>query len=782
METSVTSRRRWLRLKSFIALAGPVLVLASILIAGTPGSPDDTTADIEFGQIDFTHNMVNFGGRTALSLPAAVAVDSVGHLYVADTNNNRVLGWSDAASFTNGAPADLVIGQPDFYTANPNDGTMEGNVNGEGPDSLNLPMAVGVDAQKNLYVVDYFNNRALEYTAPFAACGSFPCVGAPANLVFGTCGAGFTGNNCSGTSADSLAGPKGVAFDSNGNVYIGDSGEGRVLEYDNPLAPGGGTPGTPGAAGDTTADLVFGRDGSFTTANCNGGTEDGDVDGVGPDTLCQPEGIALDSSNNLYIADSDNNRVLEITDPTAGNPSPSTVFSASLVFGQDGSFTSVSCDDGTDPDNVFGLGPDSLCGPQGVAVDTLGNVYVADSQNFRVLEYNTPLNSGSGEPGAGDTIADQVFGQDGSFTTVSSNAGTDAGDVNGLGPDSLFLPQGVAVDSSNNLYVADTQDNRVLEYNRVPEEETTDTSADRELGQIDSVHNITNFGGPSALSLLTAFNTLSGVAVDLSGHVYVADSFNSRVLGWHDAAALTNGAPADLLIGQPDFYTAEYGVSGPDLLFEPGGIAVDPTSENLYIADSGNNRVLEFNQPFAGFTGSPITGLSANLVFGQGGSFTARDCEDDLGEPTADNLCDPQGVALDASGNLYVSDTSNIRVLEYYAPFTGGSHSGTPGFSGDTTADVVFGACGGGFTANDCSGTSADSLSSPEGLALDASGNLYVADSINPNESQSNNRVLEYYAPFTGGSHSGTPGFRAIPPPTWSSGKAAASRRILAAP
>ncbi|MFZ0244129.1 MAG: hypothetical protein WAL68_00455, partial [Candidatus Binatus sp.] len=726
------------------------LVAATLLIAGTPGSPDDTTADIELGQVDFAHSMGNFGGPPAQESPQAAVVDSAGHLYVVDEASNRVLGWSSASSFTNGEPADLVIGQPDFYSSGHNDGTLAGDVNGEGPDSLFLPQAVAVDADKNLYVADTDNSRVLEYAAPFAACGSFPCVGAPASLVFGTCGGGFTGDNCVAISADSLGEPEGVALDSNGNLYVSDEGNDRVLEYYAPFT-GGTHAGTPGYSGDTTADVVFGQDGSFTTYSCNDGTDAGDVSGLGPDSLCSPGGIAVDASNNLYVVDYSESRVLEYDYPFtggshSGTPGYSGDTTADAVFGQDGSFTTGGCYNGTNAGDVDGDGPDSLCSPEGVAVDTLGNVYIADTQDSRVLEYNTPFNAASGETGAGDTNADLVFGQDGSFTNTSQNEGTDAGDLYGLGPDSLSYPTGVAVDSSNNLYVADSGNYRVLEYNRVPAATSTNTTADRELGQIDLMHGIFNFGGPSALL------GPEGVAVDSSGHVYVTDYGNNRVLGWHNAAALTNGAAADLVIGQPDFYTNVYEGTGAGTFSGPSGIAVDPSSGNLYIADSNDARVLEFNQPFAGFTGSPITGLSASLVFGQGGSFTANYCNN-LASATADTLCYPQAVAFDDSGNLYVSDYINNRVLEYYAPFTGGSHSGTPGYSGDTTADIVFGQ-GGLFTTNTCSngGVSADSLCEPEGLALDASSNLYVAD-VNPS------RVLEYLAPFTGGTHTGTPGY-----------------------
>src|SRR5208282_5061132 len=386
------------RIGAIVTLGVFALVAATLLIAGTPGSPDDTTADIELGQVDFAHSTRNFGGPPALWEPEGIAVDSAGHLYVADAADNRVLGWSSAASFTNGAPADLVIGQPDFYSNAMNDGTLAGDVGGEGPDSLSAPFAVAVDADKNLYVADTLNGRVLEYSAPFAACGSFPCVGAPASLVFGTCGSGFTGNNCGVTSADSLnGGPDGVALDSSGNLYVSDGDSNRVLEYYAPFT-GGTHAGTPGYSGDTTADVVFGQDGSFTTNLCDDGTDAGDVGGLGPDSLCEPGGIAVDASNNLYVVDYASSRVLEYDYPftggshlgTPGYPGDTT---ADAVFGQDSSFTTEGCYNGTNPGDVDGNGPDSLCDPQGVAVDTLGNVYIADTQDSRVLEYNTPFNA-----------------------------------------------------------------------------------------------------------------------------------------------------------------------------------------------------------------------------------------------------------------------------------------------------------------------------------------------------------------------------------------------------
>ncbi|MGH8324124.1 MAG: NHL repeat-containing protein, partial [Steroidobacteraceae bacterium] len=258
-----------------------------------------------------------------------------------------------------------------------------------------------------------------------------------------------------------------------------------------------------------------------------------------------------------------------------------------------------------------------------------------------------------------------------------------------------------------------------------------DTIADRVLGQADFLH--------SGLNLIDANGELNpqAVAIDSSvtpNRLYLADTANSRVLGYKDVTTFVNGGPADLVIGQPDFSSGacdEYDVASASRLCDPAGVAVDAGGK-LYVADSGNARVLEYNTPFAGCGSFPCVGGSANLVFGQGDSFTSSFC--DNGGVTADSLCDPVGVAVDAGNNLYVADQFDNRVLEYNTPLTS-----------DTTADLVFGQ-GDSFTSkvSNIGGLSASSLSGPDGLAVDAGGNLYVADA-------SNNRVLEYNIPLTDG-------------------------------
>jgi hypothetical protein len=421
----------------------------------------DAIADRELGQTDLDHNMENFGGPAALVLAnpastgvlgASPAIDANGHLYVPDTANSRVLGWPSAAAFAYGAPASLVIGQPDFFSFACDAGVVGGDVDGVGADSLCEPGGVAVDSAGNLYVADTSDNRVLEFAQPFS---SGKTTGQSAQKVFGQ-GGSFTSVASAG-GVDGLNRPTGLTLDTADNAFVADTGNSRVLEYKDPSAGGGGTPGVPGAAGDTTADLVFGQDGSFATVACNDGTAGGDASGTGPDSLCRPTAVALDLLGNLYVADYGNSRVFEFNTPLNASSGESGAGDAiaDFVFGQNGSFVTRGCSRGTAGGDINGVGPDSLCQPTSVAADSGGNLYIADAGDNRTLEYDTPLNAGSGESGAGDTNADLVFGQ-ATFAAKACAATASA--------DTLCAPNGVAVDSADNLYIADSADSRVLEY------------------------------------------------------------------------------------------------------------------------------------------------------------------------------------------------------------------------------------------------------------------------------------------------------------------------------
>ena len=418
--------------------------------SGKPGAGDGI-ADAVLGQVNLNHP----GGinRLLVGKPNGIAIDPAGHLYVSDSDNSRVLGWLNVASFTNGQSADIEIGQPDFEIGGCNRNVTACAQPGGCPTAETLcgPSQLAVDSFGDLFVADSGNNRVLAFTNPVKGCvASFPCVGGPATRVFGQ-SESFFGSDCNGgltPSATTLCEPIGVALDSLSDLYVGDFGNNRVLEFKNPLSGS-----MVGGAGDDIADHVLGQP-DFTSNTANNG-------GISNTSLFGPEGLTLDSADNLFVADIGNSRVLEYDKPfPTGASVPIAInLGADRVFGQGDDFT-------TRVGNKGGISAASLESPSDVTLDSAGNVYIVDAGNNRVLEFNTPLNAGSGETGAGDTTADRVFGQNGDFTKSASNRSTNPAAVDGVGPDSLFEARAATVDAQGNLYVGDSDNDRVLAFDK----------------------------------------------------------------------------------------------------------------------------------------------------------------------------------------------------------------------------------------------------------------------------------------------------------------------------
>jgi sugar lactone lactonase YvrE len=675
-------------------ICGLLLVFAALNPAPSNAG---TTAAREVGQPDFVHRSPNAVDAATISVggqSGGVALDTSvtpNRLYISDPNNNRVLGYRSVAALLSGASADIVIGQPDFFSNIQNNGS---GLNPVSAASLADPRGVAVDGAGNLYVADRNNCRVLVFSNPFAINASTgQTAGFTADVVIGQVG-DFTSDMCGGStaSADALDDPDSVALDKFGNLYIADSGDNRVLEFDAPID-----------SGTIGADEVFGQLGSFTTKTANNG-------GISKDSLNGPTGVALDQFNNLYVADTGNNRVLEYNTPfsTTGIAGSGDT-SADQVWGQLGSFSTGTANSG-------GTSASSLDNPRRVALDSSGNLYVSDFINSRVLEYNEGANPPT------NLTANHIFGQ-----TIPT---ADACNQSGVLPNASTLcnPSGVALDSTGDLFVVDGNNNRALKY-ATP---LTNNVADLVLGQPDFVHFGTNFVDGAVL------NTQKQIAIDRSvtpNHLYVADMSNNRVLGWLNATGFANGATADLVIGQPDPYSSGINVNGgssptASTLWSPQGVAVDATG-NLYVADSLNNRVLEYTTPFTACAGKfPCIGGGANQVYGQPDLNTRTSC---ASPPSSTTLCQPQQVAVDSFGNLYVADSVNNRVLEYNTPLAAGN---------DAPANLVFGqGSATNFATSDCNhpsgAVSANTLCDPMGVAVDPGNNLYVGD-------WNNNRVLEF--------------------------------------
>jgi hypothetical protein len=274
------------------------------------------------------------------------------------------------------------------------------------------------------------------------------------------------------------------------------------------------------------------------------------------------------------------------------------------------------------------------------------------------------------------------------------------------------LPKGTM-----NYAVADTYNNRVLIYN-IPF--STDESASVVLGQA----NFTS-GTLPAIAANTFYYPVSAAA-DSAGNLYVADYDFCRVLQFKPP--FTNNMNASVVFGEPDFTTANC-ASGASALGYVYAAAIDGDGD-LWVSDYKNSRIVEYVPPFS-------NGMSATLVIGQTSLSGTAGCNQGLGAPTASTLCEQVGMTFDASGNLWVSDLANNRVLEYKPPF-----------SNDMAASLELGQPSGAtaftsYTANN-GGLSATSLYDPAQPAFDGDGNLWVVDYLN-------NRVLEYVPPFSNG-------------------------------
>lgn len=325
----------------------------------------------------------------------------------------------------------------------------------------------------------------------------------------------------------------------------------------------------------------------------------------------------------------------------------------------------------------------------------------------------------------GDASADVVLGQS-SFNANMPNAPGGLPSAAGL---QLSNAAHVAIAPSGRLYVADADNHRVLSWPSVAAL-TNGQPADRVFGQPDFVSATPNHGGISGASLCLP----QGLCADESGHLWVADAFNHRVLKFNDPDSDATPTVADLVVGQPNLHSnlenLGQGGSGPDVALPdslqfPGRVLV--RGGHLWIADSGNSRVLHYPLPSAN---KPL----ADRVVGQFGNLFKRAKNNDgAGQngccPSADNLLNPIGLALDAGGRLYVADWGNHRVLRFDDPL-----------ASDMTADGVYGQPDFVSGIFDNGGPTLG-MQLPIDVAFDAAGGLLVADS-------GNHRVLRFARPL----------------------------------
>jgi trimeric autotransporter adhesin len=633
-----------------------------------------------------------------LNHPSGLALDSAGDLYIADTWDSRVEEIPVTTKTQWGVP--LTAGHM-ATIAGSAVGTSGLSGDGGAPTSalLSAPGGVALDSSGNLFIADGGNNRVQEVPP---ATGSQWGISMTAGDIYTIAGSAA---GTAGSSGDGLASrfgyldnPTGVAADSGGDVYIADAGNNRVQEIDKTTG--------------TQWGQSMSAHGVYTVTGSASGTSGhtGDGGAAASALLTYPQAV-LPSGGNLYIADAGNNRVQELAG-AAG-----TQWGQSMTAGD--AYTVAGSPDGTAGFSGDGGAADSatLNDPLSLALDSSGNLYVADADNNRVREVSASTDHISTWAGNGYTVAT-------------------AGDGGPAAQAALCNPLQEAFDSHGDAYIADAGNNRIQEIAAYSHTQwgIAMTAGDvyTVAGQGDGQTGSTADGGAATASDL---NDPWGIAVDPAGNLYIADAGNNRVQevpaanGTQWGQSMTAGDMYTIAGNQYSSagYTGDGGPASAALLNFPNALTMDPSGD-IYISDSDNSRVQEIAKAPGTQWGQSMT--AGDIYTIAGSSTGAHGSAGDGGPATSALLYGVGGLALDASGDLYIGDGGNDRVQELAA--ANGTRRGQP-----MTANDIYTVTGGAGTSwENGSPATATQISGAPSLAIDASGDLYIAD-------QSDNRIQE---------------------------------------
>ena len=594
----------------------------------TPGGTVTTFAGSpgEKGSADGT------GAAARFSLPSGIAAGPGGFIYVADSANHTIRKISPAGIVS------TLAGSPGIF----------GTLDGPGTTALfDYPFGVAVDASGTVFLTDQFSSTIRRVTAAGevstiagrpGASGSNDGIGANARFNF----------------------PAGIVEDGNGNLYVADQFNYTIRKI------------TPAGAVSTYA----GRAGSYGTVEGTGSAAN----------FTSVNGLALDGSGNLYVADRENNRIRKIAP---------------------GAVVTTLAGGGSLPGSEDGTGSAArFRNPLGIAATAAGELYVADTGNMTVRFIDTSatvstlagLVSGGIEEGAGGAArfrASNGVAVDGDGNTYVADTGNHtirkvtpagvtslfagmpavSGALDGTGSAARFRsPRGVAVGPDGIVYVADTANNTIRKI----------TPA----GVVSTLAGATTSGSADGTGATARFRTPGALTVDASSNLYVADTNN------HTLRKITSGGVVTTLAGFPGSTGSADGSGSVARFNFPRGITLDG-SGNLYVADTNNHTIRKvtaagFVQTFAGIPGvygdNDGTGADARLYF-------------------------PYSIAAGGSNDLFVADRSNhlIRKISDAAVVTTvAGFSRQNGSQGGAGSDIRF--------------------DNPTGIAAGPGGKLYVVD------------------------------------------------------
>ncbi|MFB9088454.1 Ig-like domain-containing protein, partial [Flavobacterium paronense] len=614
--------------------------------------------------------------------PTGVAIAVSGNIYVADSQNHCIrkitstglvstYAGTGVAGFANGAANVAQFNVPygiavdiseNVYVTEANSyavrkisstgivSTLAGTISTSGfLDGLNTvalfssPKSLAVDTSGNVYVADATNNRIRKITS--------------SGTVITIAGDGTPGYLDAQGTAAKFNNPTGLVVTASGIIYVGDTSNNRIRAISNTglvtTFAGSGSPGIVsgqgtnaqfnaprGLATDTTGNLyvidynnncIRKISNSGLVSTLSGTGTFGFINGIGTSASFKyPEGIATDSSGNILVADVANNCIRKLT--ATGDTS---TFSGSAVRGLE---------------NGQGGTMAMFNSPVAVAVTASGITYVIDDFNSCIRKVTSA----------------------GIVSTFAGNAVL-PGFLDGQGTSAQFNnPKGIAVDASDNIYIADTYNNRIRKI--TSSGVVTTIAGDGTAGYLDGQGTAAKFNNPYSLT------------IDNFGNIYVADTKNSRIRKISSTGLVTTVA-GYILSGYAD------GASTVARFKNPQGIAIDNTTGTLYVADTGNHKIRKI-----------ATDGTVSTFAGSYAGYT-----DDQG--TLANFNTPIGITVDASSNIYIGDYYNSVIRKI-----------------DSTGLVSTYAGNGSSQFVDGIGNVA-SFYFPVGVTTDAYGNVFVADS-----------------------------------------------------
>jgi|GEM_PF-1435532 len=528
--------------------------------------PTDKIADLVLGQDNFTSSTSGITD-SKLSSPYHVAYSATQNkLFVSDTSNDRLLAYDNSDGLTNGEAAINVLGQPDFTT---------NLAVGPSVNTLRSPRGLYIDeANQKIFASDNGNNRIIIYDISNINNGQ-DALGVIGQINESSQPEYQMGWANSSIPGKGLYGPRGVQIDSTHHrLFVGEEGAHRILVFeldnDNNLI-------------DKQADYVIGKPNFYNN-------EMGTTASVS--NLGAVRDISLDEiDNRLFVCDNTNNRIMiyDLNSLSSG-------MEANGVIGQINYTSSTAVTSQT-----------GLSGPRGVYYEPTNKyLYVGDYGNHRVLVFD--LSNGI------TSTASYVFGQT-DFTSKTYSAAANK----------LKYPISISYNSSTKqLYVGDYGYNRILIYDLTNGITGNGMSATKVLGQPDfSTVSV----GTTQSKMSSPYSTVLGSNTNT---LYVSDQNNARILVYN-IASIANGENAEAVLGQDDFTSVQYRTTQDGMMNFPGQIDFDRGNHRLYQTDANNNRVLIYNLPRVRHAAMPIAligraysgNLAENGQYASGGGMTS---------------------------------------------------------------------------------------------------------------------------------------------------------------